>query len=119
MWKNIRLGAIALLITFVLPKNINAKLLDKILAIYNDKIITCVFPLTILDKSLTGKKPPEDISVKAKFNESKDLIEIRFKITNINNVIAEYNEKIFIACFNTSDLLNDIKFVKVFLKFSS
>ena len=31
----------------------------------------------------------------------------------------EYNKKIFKACFKVSDLLNDIKFVKDFLKLSS
>ena len=50
--------------------------------------------MIIFERSLTGKNPPEEISVKAKFNESKDLIEKIFKIININNVILEYNKKI-------------------------
>ena len=73
----------------------------------------------ILERSLTGKKPPEEINVNAKFNESKDLIENKFNITKIMRVIPEYNKKIFIACFRTSELLNEIKLVKVFLKLSS
>ena len=84
-----------------------------------DKITIWEFSLTILDKSLTGKKPPEEIRVKAKFRESKDLIEKIFKITNITRVKLEYSKKIFIACFNISELLNEIKLVKVFLKLSS
>ena len=72
-----------------------------------------------MDKSFTGKKPPEEISEKAKFNESKDLIEKKFKIIKINSVRAEYNKKIFVACLNISELLNEIKFVRVFLKLSS
>jgi len=74
---------------------------------------------TILERSLTGKKPPEEINVNAKFNESKDLIENKFNIMKIMRVIPEYNKKIFIACFRTSELLNEIKLVKVFLKLSS
>ena len=57
--------------------------------------------------------------MKAKFNESKDLIEKIFKIIKINKVNPEYKRKIFIACFKISELLKDIKFVKDFLKLSS
>ena len=87
--------------------------------INNDKIMICEFNLIILDKSLTGKKPPDDTSVKAKFNESKDLIEKIFKTIKIKRVRLEYKRKILIACFNTSVLLKEIKFVRVFLKLSS
>ena len=73
----------------------------------------------IFERSLTGRKPPEDISVKAKLSELKDLIEKKFKIKKINNVKPEYKKKIFKACLKTSELSKDIKFVKVFLKFSS
>ena len=65
----------------------------------------------IFDRSFAGKKPPEEISEKAKFNESKDLIEKIFKITNITRVKLEYNKKIFEACLNISELLNEIKLV--------
>ena len=57
--------------------------------INKEKIIICEFNLIILDKSLTGKKPPEDTRVNAKFKESKDLIEKIFKITKIKNVNIE------------------------------
>ena len=75
--------------------------------------------LKILERSFTGKKPPEEINVKAKFNESKDLIEKIFKITKIRRVKPEYKRKIFIACLKTSELLKEIKFVKDFFKLSS
>jgi len=88
-------------------------------SINTDKIIICDFSLSILDKSLTGKKPPEEIRVKAKFNESNDLTEKIFKIIKINNVRPEYKRKIFAACLKISELFNEIKFVKVFLKLSS
>ena len=39
-----------------------------------DKIKICKLLLKILDKLLLGIKPPEDIVVKAKFNESNNLI---------------------------------------------
>ena len=60
------------------------------------------------DRSFTGKKPPEDISENAKFNELKDLIEKRFKIIKIASVKPEYKRKIFSACLNISELSKDI-----------
>ena len=83
----------------ILKKDVNIRI---------DKIITWVLSLIILDRSFTGKKPPEEIKEKAKFNESKDLIEKRFKIIKIKSVIPEYKRKILVACLNTSDLLNEI-----------
>tara|TARA_E500000178_G_C16682351_1_gene599909 strand:+ start:295 stop:483 length:189 start_codon:yes stop_codon:yes gene_type:complete len=62
----------------------------------------------MLERSLTGKKPPDEINVKAKFSESKDLIEKKFKIMKIKRVKAEYKRKIFIACFSISDVFNDM-----------
>ena len=85
----------------------------------NDKIIIWEFSLKIFERSFTGKNPPDEIIVNAKFNESKDLIEMKFRIIKINNVIPEYKRKILIVCFNISELLNEIKLVKVFLKLSS
>ena len=73
----------------------------------------------IFDKLFVGKKPPEEFKENAKFNESKVLIENKFSITKITKVIPEYIKKTFIACLNTSEVLNEKKFVKVFLKFSS
>ena len=69
--------------------------------------------------SLSGKKPPEDIKVKAKFNELNDLIEKKFKTIKIKSVNDEYNKKTFRVCLNISELSNEIKFVSVFFRFSS
>ena len=87
--------------------------------IINENIIIWTFSFIIIDNSFTGKKPPDEIIVKAKFNESNVLIEKIFKTININIVNDEYKIKILAACFKISELLNDIKFVKVFLKLSS
>ena len=73
----------------------------------------------IFDRSFTGKNPPEEINENAKFKESKDLSENKFRITKIIRVIAEYNKKILKACLGISELLNEKKFVNVFLKLSS
>ena len=75
--------------------------------------------LIILDKLFVGKKPPEEINENAKFKESKVLMDSKFSIIKITKVIPEYIKKTFIACLNTSEVLNEKKFVKVFLKFSS
>ena len=52
--------------------------------------------MKILERSLTGKKPPDEINVNAKFNESNDLIEKMLKTINIKRVKPEYKRKIFI-----------------------
>tara|TARA_B100001057_G_scaffold341324_1_gene342152 strand:- start:664 stop:900 length:237 start_codon:yes stop_codon:yes gene_type:complete len=75
--------------------------------------------LIIFERSFTGKNPPEEIIVNAKFKESKALIEKKFKIRNIDSVKTEYKRKIFVTCFRISELLKEMKFVNVFLKFSS
>ena len=82
-------------------------------------MIIWVLSVRTLDNWFIGRNPPEDIKVKARFSESKDLIEIIFKMINIINVRPEYNKKILMACFNTSELFNEIQFVKDFLKLSS
>ena len=84
-----------------------------------DKTTIWMLSLIIFERSLTGKNPPEEIIVNAKFKESKDLIEKKFKIKNIDKVNAEYKRKIFVTCLRISELLKEIKFVNVFLKFSS
>ena len=56
----------------------------------------------MFESSLVGKKPPDEIIVKAKFNESKVLNERKFKIININTVNDEYKMKILNACFKIS-----------------
>tara|TARA_B110000495_G_C22452234_1_gene282401 strand:- start:15 stop:218 length:204 start_codon:yes stop_codon:yes gene_type:complete len=63
-----------------------------------------------------GKKPPDEITVIARFKELNILISKIFKITKIPSVINEYNKKIFKDCFKVSALLKEIKFVKDFLK---
>ena len=95
------------------------KRLKKENSINNENTIIWTFSLIIIDRSLTGKNPPDEIIVKAKFNKSKVLSEKIFKIININTVNDEYKMKILNACFQISELLKDIKFVKVFLKLSS
>ena len=53
-----------------------------------------------------GKNPPEEINENAKFKESKVLIDSKFSIIKITRVIPEYIKKTFIACLNTSEVLN-------------
>ena len=74
---------------------------------------------TILDKLFTGKKPPDEINVIDRLNESKILKSRIFKITNILNVNKIYKINIFEDCFKVSDKLNDKKFVKDFFKLLS
>ena len=72
-----------------------------------EKMIIWVLFFKIFESSLVGKNPPDEIIVKAKFNESKLRTEIRFKIINIKSVNPEYNKKILIDCLNISELLKD------------
>ena len=46
-----------------------------------------------------GKKPPDDIIVKARLNESRYLKPENFKSKNINIVKNKYKVSIFINCF--------------------
>ena len=48
-----------------------------------------------------------------------DLIEKILRTKKIMSVKVEYNKKIFNACLKISELSNEMKSVKVFLKFSS
>tara|TARA_B100001057_G_scaffold157130_1_gene157692 strand:+ start:715 stop:948 length:234 start_codon:yes stop_codon:yes gene_type:complete len=73
----------------------------------------------IFERSLTGKNPPDEIIVKAKFSESNVLIENKFNNINIRIVSEEYNMNILVVCLKLSELLNDVKLVNVFLKLSS
>ena len=95
------------------------KILKKDVSINMDKIITCEFSFIILERLFTGKKPPDETKLNERLSELKDLIEKIFNIMKIINVKHEYIKNIFIACFNISELSNEIKFVNVFLKFSS
>tara|TARA_B100000787_G_scaffold35561_1_gene24777 strand:- start:81 stop:416 length:336 start_codon:yes stop_codon:yes gene_type:complete len=94
-------------------------ILKKDVNISRDVIITCVLFIKILDKLLDGKKPPEEITVMAKFKELNILMSNIFNIIKIPSVIKEYKRKIFNDCFKISALLNDIKLVKDFLKLLS
>ena len=65
------------------------KILKKEESINNERIIIWVFSFKIEDKSFTGRNPPEEINVNAKFNESKVRNENKFKIMKIINVNVE------------------------------
>ena len=95
------------------------KILKNETSIRIEKIIICVLSLNTFDKSFTGRKPPDEIKVNAKLSELKDLIDKIFSIMKITRVNEEYNKKIFVACFKISELSKEMKFVSVFLKFSS
>jgi hypothetical protein len=84
--------------------------------ISREVIIICVLFVRILDKLFDGKKPPEEITVIARFKELNILISKIFKMIKIAKVIDEYKKKIFSDCFKVSALLKDIKLVKDFLK---
>ena len=62
----------------------------------------CVLFLMIFVRSLSGKKPPDDIKLNAKFNELKVRTENMFKTRKIINVKKEYSKKILIACLKIS-----------------
>ena len=95
------------------------KILKKETSITNEKTISLVFVLIIADKLLTGIKPPDEINVIAKLNESKDLRSKIFKITNIKNVNKVQRINILDDCFKVSDVLKDKKLVKDFFKLLS
>ena len=95
------------------------KILKKEISIKKENTITWKSFIRIEDSSFTGRKPPEEIMVIAKFNELNDLIPKRFKIIKIDIVNPEYKKRIFIDCFKISVELKDKKFVKDFFKLSS
>ena len=82
-------------------------------------MIIWVWLIKTNERSLNGKNPPDDIIVIDRLSELKDLISSKFNIRKIDIVITEYKVKIFTVCFNTSELLNDRKFVRDFFKLSS
>ena len=95
------------------------KILKKETSISKEKIIICEFWISIFERSLTGKKPPDEIMVIARFNELNDLIPNIFRIIKIAKVKLKYKINILIVCFKISVVLNDKKFVRDFFKFSS
>ena len=94
-------------------------MLKKEISIKKENIITWKSFVKIDESSFTGKNPPDEIIVIAKFNELNDLIPKIFKIIKIDKVNPEYNKKILIDCFKTSVELKDKKLVKDFFKLSS
>ena len=75
--------------------------------------------IKIDESSFTGKNPPDEIIVIAKFRELNDLIPKMFKVIKIDIVNPEYNKRIFIDCLIISVELKDKKLVKDFFKLSS
>ena len=73
----------------------------------------------INERLFTGRNPPDEIIVIAKFSELNDLIPKIFKIMKIDKVNPEYSNKILIDCFSISEVLKDRKLVKDFFKLSS
>ena len=61
----------------------------------------------IFVRSLSGKKPPDDIKLNAKFNELKVRKENMFKTRKMISVKNEYSKKILIACLKISLLSNE------------
>tara|TARA_B100001250_G_C19650150_1_gene722261 strand:+ start:674 stop:967 length:294 start_codon:yes stop_codon:yes gene_type:complete len=92
------------------------KILKKEINIKSEKIIICISLIKTDESSLTGRNPPDEINVIAKFKELNDLIPKIFKIIKIEIVKPEYNKKIFIVCFKISEELKDKKFVSDFFK---
>tara|TARA_B110000037_G_scaffold131327_1_gene149132 strand:- start:312 stop:626 length:315 start_codon:yes stop_codon:yes gene_type:complete len=95
------------------------KILKKDVNIKTDVTIICELLIKILDKLFEGKKPPDEISVIARFKELNILISNILRITKIPIVVSEYKRKILNDCFKVSALLKDIKLVNVFLKLRS
>ena len=79
----------------------------------------CAFVSNILESSLSGKKPPDEIAVIAKLRELNVLIPKILRIIKIKIVKLEYKRKILTVCFRISELLKDKKFVNDFFKLSS
>ena len=95
------------------------KILKKEINIKKENIITWKSFVKIDESSFTGRNPPDEIIVIAKFSELNDLIPKIFKIIKIDTVNPEYNNKIFTDCFIVSEELKDRKLVKDFFKLSS
>ena len=94
-------------------------MLKKDTNIRKEKINFFKFEFKIIEISLNGKNPPEEISDKAKFKELKVLRPLISKIKNIRKVNDKYRIKIFTDCLIISDLFQAIKFVNEPFKFSS
>ena len=95
------------------------KILKKEINIKKENIIIWKSFIKIDESSFTGRNPPEEIIVIAKFSELNDLIPRMFRIIKIDIVNPEYNKRILIDCFKISVELKDKKLVKDFFKLSS
>ena len=78
-----------------------------------------VFVFTIDERSLDGRKPPDETKDIAKLNELNVLNSNILRIKNTITVNSEYKINILKACLKVSDILKDKKLVKDFLIFSS
>ena len=105
-----RLKKIKLYVKKILKKEINIK---------KENIIIWKSFIKIDEISFTGRNPPEEIIVIARFSELNDLIPRMFRIIKIDIVKPEYNRRILIDCFKISAELKDKKLVKDFFKLSS
>ena len=94
-------------------------MLKKEISIKKENIITWKSFIKIDESSFTGRNPPDEIIVIAKFKELNNLIPKIFNITKMKIVNPEYNKKIFVDCFIISVELSDKKFVRDFFKLSS
>ena len=95
------------------------KILKKEINIKKENIITWKSFINIDEISFTGRNPPEEIIVIAKFSELNDLIPRIFRTIKIDIVNPEYSKRILIDCFKISAELKDKKLVKDFFKLSS
>ena len=90
------------------------KILKKEINIKKENIIIWKSFIKIDEISLTGRNPPDEIIVIAKFSELNDLIPRIFRIIKIDIVNPEYSKRILIDCFKISAELKDKKLVKDF-----
>ena len=95
------------------------KILKKEINIKKENIIIWKSFIKIDEISFTGRNPPEEFIVIAKFSELNDLIPRMFKIIKIDIVNPAYSRRILIDCFKISAELKDKKLVKDFFKLSS
>jgi len=66
-----------------------------------------VFEFIIFSNEFVGKKPPEEIIVIAKLNESKKRISKKLSIIKIKKVRILYKINILTDWLNVSEVLND------------
>ena len=94
-------------------------MLKKEIIIVNEKIFFFKSEFNMFTKLSTGKKPPEEITVKEKLKASKVLRSTSLKTTKIIKVKKEYNINTLNDCFKVSEVLKDKKSVNEFFKLLS